>query len=85
MKLEKIGFYTLSDYRARNVTIKSPIQRGELILTDRCNLKCPYCRGLKKELQGNLTLSLLQRNKSAPGYKQYVAELRRRGFIIKEQ
>ena len=47
MKLEKIGFYTLSDKRAKSVTIKSPIQRGELILTDKCNLKCPYCRGLK--------------------------------------
>ncbi len=52
MKLEDIGFYTLSDKRAKNISIESPIQRMEIILTDRCNLRCPYCRGLKPELQG---------------------------------
>lgn len=56
MKLEDIGFYTLSDYRAKNVSINSPIMRGELILTDKCNLRCPYCRGLKSELRGELSL-----------------------------
>lgn len=56
MKLENIGFYTLSDNRAKNVTWKSDLQRCELILTDKCNFKCPYCRGIKKELRGDLTL-----------------------------
>ena len=56
MKLEDIGFYTLTDDRAKNISIKSPIQRMEIILTDRCNLKCPYCRGLKPELQGDIDL-----------------------------
>ncbi len=56
MKLEDIGFYTLSDARARSVSWSSDLQRCELILTDRCNFKCLYCRGIKKDLQGDLTL-----------------------------
>jgi len=55
MQLEDIGFYTLSDKRAREVSWKSDLQRCELILTNRCNFKCPYCRGIKKELQGDLS------------------------------
>jgi molybdenum cofactor biosynthesis enzyme MoaA len=47
MKLEEIGFYTLCDSRARNVSGNSPMWRCEMILTNRCNFKCPYCRGLK--------------------------------------
>ena len=42
--LKKIGFYTLSDARARQASITSPLWRAELILTGRCNFKCPYCR-----------------------------------------
>lgn len=56
MSLEDIGFYTLSDARARAVSWASPLKRCELILTDRCNFKCTYCRGIVKELQGDLTL-----------------------------
>ncbi len=44
MKLEDIGFYTLSDQRARMVSASSPLQRCELILTSKCNFRCPYCR-----------------------------------------
>jgi len=47
MRLEDIGFYTLSDQRAATTSGTSPMMRGEIILTDRCNYKCPYCRGLK--------------------------------------
>jgi molybdenum cofactor biosynthesis enzyme MoaA len=54
--LEKIGFYTLSDDRAKNVSVNSPLWRAELILTDACNFKCTYCRGVKKELSGTLPL-----------------------------
>lgn len=53
MKLEDIGFYTLSDERAKNVSITSPLWRCELILTDRCNFDCPYCRKIERE---NLSL-----------------------------
>lgn len=45
MKLEDIGFYTLSDYRADHASISSPLYRCEMILTPMCNFKCPYCRG----------------------------------------
>ncbi len=45
MKLEDIGFYTLSDERARNACVSSPLMRCELLVTDQCNFNCPYCRG----------------------------------------
>lgn len=53
-KLEDIGFYTLSDERALNVSLDTPLQRCELILTDACNFNCPYCRGLKPDLKGTM-------------------------------
>jgi molybdenum cofactor biosynthesis enzyme MoaA len=55
MKLEDIGFYTLSDERAANTSNSSPLQRGEIIITDKCNFKCPYCRGVKENLKGEMT------------------------------
>ena len=55
MKLEDIGFYTLSDERARTANDRSPLQRCELIITDRCNFKCPYCRGLREDLRGSIS------------------------------
>jgi len=54
MKLEDIGFYTLEDNRAKNTNINSPLWRCELILTARCNFKCPYCRGIEG-LKGDLS------------------------------
>ena len=53
MKLNDIGFYTLSDDRCKNASINSPIWRAEILLTDRCNFKCPYCRGLDNKLRGD--------------------------------
>ena len=55
MKLEDIGFYTLSDARAIQCSMFSPLWRCELILTDRCNFACPYCRGLKANLRGDIS------------------------------
>jgi MoaA/NifB/PqqE/SkfB family radical SAM enzyme len=46
MNLSKIGFYTLSDERAKNASASSPLSRCELILSSRCNFKCPYCRSV---------------------------------------
>lgn len=46
-RLKQIGFYTLSDQRALSAGIDQPLARCELILTDKCNFKCPYCRGPK--------------------------------------
>lgn len=56
MKLEKIGFYTLSDERCQKASAESPLMRCELILTDKCNFKCPYCRGLHEDIAGTMTL-----------------------------
>lgn len=49
MKLEDIGFYTLEDKRAKNASSASPYWRNELIITSRCNFKCPYCRGTQMD------------------------------------
>lgn len=54
MALEDIGFYTLSDERARTASIESPMIRCEMLVTDRCNFKCPYCRGMRKEIRGDI-------------------------------
>lgn len=52
--LESIGFYTLSDQRAKTTSVSSPLMRCELILTDKCNFKCPYCRGLREDIKGEI-------------------------------
>jgi molybdenum cofactor biosynthesis enzyme MoaA len=56
MKLEDIGFYTLEDSRPENLSATSPMWRCEMILTERCNFKCPYCRGLRDDCQGDMPL-----------------------------
>jgi hypothetical protein len=35
MKLEEIGFYTLSDERAKNLAYSSPIKRAEILLNNK--------------------------------------------------
>ncbi len=54
MQLENIGFYTLTDNRAKSVSLNSSLQRCELILTSRCNFNCPYCRGMKTKDKGDI-------------------------------
>jgi MoaA/NifB/PqqE/SkfB family radical SAM enzyme len=56
MKLEDIGFYTLSDYRASQCSQHSPLWRCELLLTHRCNFHCVYCRGLRSDCAGDIPL-----------------------------
>jgi molybdenum cofactor biosynthesis enzyme MoaA len=56
-ELENIGFYTLSDYRAANISDKSPMWRCEMILTNACNFKCPYCRGLREDIRKTMPIS----------------------------
>jgi molybdenum cofactor biosynthesis enzyme MoaA len=53
--LESIGFYTLSDERASTASATSPIMRAEILLTDRCNFRCVYCRGVMPILRGDLS------------------------------
>ena len=57
MKLESIGFYTLSDERAKNASSTSQLMRGELILTDVCNFKCSYCKGLRSDVKETMSLA----------------------------
>ena len=46
MTLEQIGFYTLSEARARTSSATTPLMRAELLLGARCNFHCPYCRSI---------------------------------------
>lgn len=55
LKLEEIGFYTLSDERCQFASAHTRLMRGEIVLTDACNFKCPYCRGQRSDLKKNLT------------------------------
>jgi MoaA/NifB/PqqE/SkfB family radical SAM enzyme len=61
MKLEDIGFYTLSDKRAIEASPTSPLMRCEMVLTDRCNFNCLYCRGLRRDISGDLPFSEAER------------------------
>lgn len=42
--LDDIGFYTLTNERVKHANKSSILYRCELLLTNRCNFKCPYCR-----------------------------------------
>jgi MoaA/NifB/PqqE/SkfB family radical SAM enzyme len=44
--LDDIGFYTLTERRAKNGRQDSRLMRAELLLSARCNFHCPYCRGV---------------------------------------
>lgn len=59
MNLKEIGFYTLSDDRVKNTSEKSQMKRCEMIITEYCNFKCPYCRGLKDSIYGERTFKQL--------------------------
>ncbi len=52
--LEGIGFYTLTDARAATASDRSPLSRCELLVTDACNFRCPYCRGCAPAYRGTL-------------------------------
>lgn len=65
--LEKIGFYTLSDHRAKNASACSRMMRCEMIITEHCNFRCPYCRGLRANIYGDrkkrqLSIEEIKRN-----------------------
>lgn len=57
--LNEIGFYTLSDERVKNTSETSQMKRCEMIITEYCNFKCPYWRGLKNEIYGNRKIKQL--------------------------
>jgi MoaA/NifB/PqqE/SkfB family radical SAM enzyme len=56
MKLESIGFYTLSDARAQKASSQSPLMRCELLVTSACTFKCPYCRPILGDYAGTLPI-----------------------------
>ena len=65
--LKEIGFYTLSNERASKVSDTSQMKRCEMIITEYCNFRCPYCRGLKDSIYGDrkikqLSLEEIKRN-----------------------
>lgn len=60
--LDEIGFYTLSEKRAKVSGINTRMERAEIIITDRCNFKCPYCRGLREEIRGEMPIEQIRRN-----------------------
>lgn len=67
MKLEDIGFYSLSDNRAKNSSPKSKMQRCEMIINEACNFRCGYCKGLGKQVFKNrikkeLSIGEIKRN-----------------------
>ena len=62
MKLEDIGFYSLSDDRAKYSSPTSQMKRCEMIITEYCNFKCNYCRGLRKDIYGERQIKQLSLN-----------------------
>jgi len=42
--LETMGFHTMTDDRCRVTSITSRLARCVLVVTERCNFACPYCR-----------------------------------------
>lgn len=44
MNLDEIGFYTLGEERVKRAGPNSRLSRCELVLTSKCNFRCPYCR-----------------------------------------
>jgi molybdenum cofactor biosynthesis enzyme MoaA len=49
MRLEKIGFYTLFNKRAKELNYASTLQRCEILLNNVCNFDCIYCRDKKAD------------------------------------
>jgi len=56
MKLEHGGFSTMYDKRVRELSGSSEMKRCELILTDLCTFRCPYCHGIREECRGNIPM-----------------------------
>ena len=56
MKLDEIGFPTMTDARARSASAVTPMIRCDMVLTDRCTFRCPYCRGIREDCRGSLNM-----------------------------
>jgi MoaA/NifB/PqqE/SkfB family radical SAM enzyme len=65
--LKDTGFYSMYEERAKNASESSQMKRCEMIITEYCNYRCPYCRGLRADIYGNrvkkqLTIEEIKRN-----------------------
>jgi MoaA/NifB/PqqE/SkfB family radical SAM enzyme len=61
MSVSEIGFYTLTDDRAK--LEHTNLERCEMILTEACNFKCPYCRGVEsysRDCSGHMDYKVAQ-------------------------
>lgn len=61
MDLDSIGFYTISEHRCATANEHSAVARAEIVLTDACNFRCPYCRGQRGDLRHHMTLDEAKR------------------------
>ena len=60
--LDEIGFYTLSERRAATASRWSRLIRCEVLVTGRCNFRCPYCRRVGgPDLPASRVLRMLDR------------------------
>ena len=58
MILDNIGIHTINTERACRIANNNPYtlwERGEILITDRCNYKCIYCKGVKNKFRGELS------------------------------
>ena len=63
-QLKNIGFYTLEDHRAKYTSASSPMWRCEMLVTSRCNFRCPYCRGgheISRDVMGDIDFGVATR------------------------
>ena len=61
MKIDEIGYATINDIRARSASEKSPMVRCDMVLTDRCTFRCPYCQGIREDCQGSVSMEEAKR------------------------
>jgi molybdenum cofactor biosynthesis enzyme MoaA len=57
MKLDDIGFPTINDERARHADENTRMIRCDMVLTDLCTFKCPYCRGIREDCRGSVSMA----------------------------
>ncbi len=69
MRLNDIGFYTMSDERAAQASAASPLWRCELVLSAKCNFHCPYCRHIGGKDRGYDDAAAIVRQWAADGLR----------------
>jgi pyruvate-formate lyase-activating enzyme len=58
--LDRMGFYTMTDQCCQLTSTASPMRRAVVVVTEKCNFRCPYCRTFDgDQMQGSTVLSLI--------------------------